>query len=220
MNPRSSWFVRPEGARSTPPVPMRRAAVFLDKDGTLVENVPYNVDPDLLRFTPNAVAGLRHMVQLGYVLVVVSNQSGLARGFFNRSQLGRLQRALCQKVKQEAGVELAGFYACPHLPGPRDAPACLCRKPAAGMLKQAALALNLDLSRSWMVGDILHDVEAGRRAGCRTVLLDVGNETEWRMSPLRTPHHRCGDLRDAARCMGEVVAQRETAAGAAHDAHA
>ncbi|MES2887190.1 MAG: HAD family hydrolase [Pseudomonadota bacterium] len=220
MNLRPSLLVRPEGAGRSVSAPLRRAAVFLDKDGTLVEDVPYNVDPQLLRFTPNAVAGLQQMVQLGYVLVVVSNQSGLARGYFNRSQLGRLQRALCQKVKDEAGVELAGFYACPHLPGPRDVPACLCRKPAAGMLKQAALALNLDLSRSWMVGDILHDVEAGRRAGCRTVLLDVGNETEWRLSPLRTPHHRCADLREAARCMAQAAAQKDTAADAPRNAHA
>ena len=76
---------------------------------------------------------------------------------------------------------------------------CLCRKPAPGLLHQAARTRNLDLARSWMVGDILDDVEAGRRAGCRSVLLDVGHETVWRLSPLRTPHFRAGDLLEAAR---------------------
>jgi histidinol phosphatase-like enzyme len=95
-------------------------------------------------------------------------------------------------------VHLAGFYACTHAAGPGPVPACLCRKPAPGLLRQAARAHGVDLRRSWMVGDILDDIEAGRRAGCRTVLLDVGNETVWRMSPLRTPHHRVTNWLDAA----------------------
>jgi len=176
-----------------------RPAVFLDKDGTLVEDVPYNVDPALLRYTPHALEGLQLMASHGYALVVVSNQSGLARGYFDRAALARLQAALEAQLAG-AGVHLDGFYVCPHAPShdPRR-PSCLCRKPAPGLLRQAARALRIDLSRSWMIGDILNDVEAGRRAGCRTVLLDVGHETEWLRSPLRTPHHVTGDLLEAAR---------------------
>jgi histidinol phosphatase-like enzyme len=83
-------------------------------------------------------------------------------------------------------------------------PACACRKPAPGLLRQAAAEHGIDLAQSWMVGDILDDIEAGRRAGCRTVLLDVGNETVWHRTPLREPHHLCADLLAAAQT---IVAQ-------------
>ena len=178
-------------------------AVFLDKDGTLVEDVPYNVDPALLQFTPRAVPALQLLARAGFAIVIVSNQSGLALGRFTRGEFATLQRALVARIREEAGVDIADFLACPHAPGPGHVPACLCRKPAPGLLRQAALAHRIDLSSSWMVGDILDDVEAGRRAGCRSILLDVGNETVWRMSPLRTPHHRCPDLYEAARVITE-----------------
>jgi hypothetical protein len=92
-------------------------------------------------------------------------------------------------------------------------PGCLCRKPAPGLLRQAARAHRIDLQRSWMIGDILDDIEAGRRAGCRPVLLDVGSETVWRMSPLRTPHHRAPNLLEAARAI--IAADDDSAQHAA-----
>lgn len=183
-----------------------QAAVFLDKDGTLVEDVPYNVDPARLRFTPNALEGLRLMAANGLKLVVVTNQPGVAMGLFGRADLARLETALVAMLRDE-GITLSGFYACTHAPSNRPGGGCLCRKPAPGLLRQAALAHRIDLARSWMVGDILNDVEAGRRAGCKTVLMDVGNETEWRVSPLRTPDLRCADLLEAARA---IVAARST----------
>lgn len=182
------------------PTPARvlRPAVFLDKDGTLVEDVPYNVDPARLRFTAGAVDGLRLLQQHGYLLIVATNQPGLALGHFDRSDLARLQAALTRMLADE-GVTLHGFHACPHAASPDPKrPHCLCRKPAPGLLRQGAQSQGADLARSWMVGDILNDVEAGRRAGCRTVLLDVGNETEWIRSPLREPHHTCTTLLEAA----------------------
>lgn len=196
--------MRPSGlpkGESGPPhagSPTGRRAVFIDKDGTLVVDVPYNVDPALLRFTPNALEALRRLDAAGYALVVVTNQAGLAAGRFTRAEFARLQGALVDRVWREAGVELAGFYTCPHAPTSLPSQACLCRKPAPGMLRQAALSHHLDLARSWMVGDILDDVEAGHRAGCRTVLLDVGHETLWRRSPLRIPDRRAADLLEAA----------------------
>lgn len=99
----------------------------------------------------------------------------------------------------------AGVYACPH---PRvddgERPHCLCRKPIPGLIRLAAFAHRLDLGRSWMIGDILDDVEAGRRAGCRTVLLDVGNETVWRRSPWREPDLRCRTLAEAAEAIARA----------------
>lgn len=175
-----------------------KPAVFLDKDGTVVEDVPYNIDPALLRFTPGACAALHLLSQHGYALVIVTNQPGLALGRFDRQAWMKLRHALVDLVRHEAGVTLEDVLACPHAPTPRIAPGCLCRKPAPGLLRQAAARHHLDLHRSWMVGDILDDVEAGRRAGCRTVLLDVGHETEWRDSPLRVPDHRAPNLYEAA----------------------
>lgn len=176
-----------------------RSAVFLDKDGTLIENVPYNVDPGKLRLTARAPQALQLLDAAGYSLVVVTNQPGIALGYFDRHAWAVLREALIQRVWREAGVLLDDVLACPHAPAPRHQPSCLCRKPSPGLLRQAAARHHLDLASSWMVGDILDDVEAGRRAGCRSLLMDVGNETEWRLSPLREPESRVTDLLEAAR---------------------
>ena len=179
----------------------RRAAVFLDKDGTLIVDVPYNVAPEHIRLTHGAVEGLQALHAAGYLLVVVSNQSGVARGLFTEEALVAVE-AHVRALLTAAGVPLAGFYYCPHHPDgsvERYAVTCRCRKPAPGMLSQAAREHGIDLARSWLVGDILHDVEAGRRAGCRTVLLDVGHETEWNLTPDRIPHFKADDLTAAAR---------------------
>jgi len=183
-----------------------RAAVFLDKDGTLIEDVPYNVDPALIRLTAGAVDGLRALHDAGYLLIVVSNQSGIARGYFQEQALGAVEARL-RSMLDAAGVPLAGFYYCPHHPdGCVDAYSveCECRKPAPGLLSRAARDHGVSLGRSWMVGDILHDVEAGWRAGCRTILLDVGHETEWEITPARIPDFTVASLDAAARLIINV----------------
>jgi histidinol-phosphate phosphatase family protein len=182
-------------------------AVFIDKDGTLVHDVPYNVDPRRLRYTPRAFEGLAALRRAGYRLVMVTNQPGLAQGRFDRPALARLHAALAATGRAR-GAPFDGFYACGHAPAADGRPQCACRKPAPGLLLHAAQALDIDLARSWMVGDILDDIEAGRRAGCRTVLIDNGNETLWQMSPLRQPDHRCPDLAAAAQA---ILAHRDPA---------
>jgi D-glycero-D-manno-heptose 1,7-bisphosphate phosphatase len=176
-------------------------AVFLDKDGTLIDNLAHNVDPARIVLSRHAGHGLRLFSRLGYLLIVVSNQPGIAQGrFAETALLGvrlRLERLLCRE-----GVRLAGFYYCPHDPGGSVASysmECRCRKPLPGMLLRAAAEHEVDLAASWMIGDILHDVEAGRRAGCRTVLIDNGNETEWRLSAMRMPDLLAPDLHAGAR---------------------
>ena len=169
---------------------MSRPAIFLDKDGTLIDDVPYNVDPARIVLATGARGACVALASAGYALVVVTNQSGIARGLFTADALGPVEARLRDLI----GVPLAGFYHCPH--GVHDV--CTCRKPQPGMLVQAARDLDLDLSQSWMVGDILNDVEAGNRAGTRTILIDNGNETEWRAGPWRTPTARVPDIGEAA----------------------
>jgi D-glycero-D-manno-heptose 1,7-bisphosphate phosphatase len=176
-------------------------AVFLDKDGTLIEDVPYNVDPARIRLGPGAAEGLPRLHAAGFRLIVISNQSGVARGLFAEEALRGVEERLRQLLG-DLGVPLAGFHYCPHHPEgvvPRYAVACSCRKPQPGLIVEAARSHRVRLDRSWFVGDILDDVEAGRRAGCRTVLIDNGNETVWRRSPLRRPDFVAADLAGAAR---------------------
>lgn len=165
-----------------------RPAVFLDKDGTLVEPDDAAVaDPNRLRLVPGAGEALARLGAAGLALVLVTNESGIARGAFTRAQFARLQGALLRRLQEEFGVTLTDVAVCPHAPDAQGRPACLCRKPAPGMLTRAARAHGLDLARSWMVGDLLDDVEAGHRAGAAGLLLDTGGETAWRRSPLREP---------------------------------
>ena len=186
---------------------MKRAAVFLDKDGTLVDNVPYNVDPAQVVLARHAGPALTLLLEQGFRLFVVSNQPGIGLGYFSLDALYAMSRRLLQKVAEQ-GATLHAFYYCPHAPAKPGQKACGCRKPAPGLLLQAAAQKDIDLARSWFIGDILDDVEAGHRAGCRSILVDNGNETEWHDSPLRRPDYLARDLLDAAShiVMNEVLA--------------
>lgn len=176
-------------------------AIFLDKDGTVLADVPYNVDPRRMHFAPGAYTGLSRLSTLGLPIIVVSNQPGVALGKFSIGDLVPMRRHL-EKMFMLAGAKLDGFYYCPHHPRgvhPAYTILCECRKPSPGLLTVAAQRRGIDLASSWFVGDILDDVEAGRRAGCRTILLDNGNETEWHKSEWRTPDKIVPDLDGASR---------------------
>jgi D-glycero-D-manno-heptose 1,7-bisphosphate phosphatase len=180
-----------------------KRAIFLDKDGTLVEDVPYNVDLDLITLSRYAAEGLELLQRHGYALFVVSNQPGLAHGMFSDRDLQHMLRYL-HRLLQQKGIELQGFYYCPHSPDgsvPAYTSLCTCRKPMPGLIQRAARDHALDVQHSWMVGDILNDVEAGRRAGCKTVLINNGNETEWQLSPQREPHIVADNLYTAAKAI-------------------
>jgi D-glycero-D-manno-heptose 1,7-bisphosphate phosphatase len=169
-----------------------RGVVFVDKDGTLIEDLPYNVDPERVRFAPGARAGVRRLSEAGWDLVVVTNQSGVARGYFTEADLEALGHHLRGRIG-ELGGRLAGFYACPHLPDgsvPDFAVDCECRKPLAGLINQAAADLDVDPRASWCIGDTWMDVAAGAAAGCRTIL--VGPEY------LERPGHPADVVPDAA----------------------
>jgi D-glycero-D-manno-heptose 1,7-bisphosphate phosphatase len=184
-------------------------AVFLDKDGTLVPDQPYNADPRQITLLPGVASGLGRLSAAGYRLVVVTNQSGVARGYFPETALVEVEQRLRDLLEHEAGVPLAGFYYCPHHPDgsiPEYAVQCECRKPRPGMLWLAAKQLGIDLPGSWMIGDILNDVEAGSRAGCHTILIDNGGETEWEPGPYREPDSIAGDFIEAAQI---ILAQEQ-----------
>jgi len=194
-----------------------KPAVFLDKDGTLIENVPYNVDRTRIRLRPHAVDALLLLSGLGYDLIVVSNQPGVAFGRFPHGALAAVEEHL-NDLFLAHGFRLTDCYWCPHHPEGtvQDyALTCGCRKPMPGLLHAAAREHGIDLARSWLVGDILDDVEAGRRAGCRTVLLDVGSETEWRPSALRKPDVVAKDLLEAAEAIMRLSEAPRVAAGSA-----
>jgi len=177
-----------------------RHAVFLDKDGTLLTDVPYNVDPLLMRLAPGACEALRILAELDLPLYIISNQSGVALGKYSIDALENVEKRLHGLVR-DCGAMLSGIYWCTHHPegsvAPHNRP-CECRKPAPGMLLRAAREHGIALEQSWFAGDILDDVEAGNRAGCRTILIDNGNETVWRRGPFREPERVVANLHEAA----------------------
>jgi len=178
----------------------QRKAVFLDKDGTLIPDIPYNVNVDLIELEEATIEGLKQMKEEGFLLIVISNQAGIAKGYFTKEAVEKVKEKIAYLL-QPHHIKIDGFYYCPHHPQgtvKEYAIECNCRKPLPGLLLQAASDFAVNLQQSWMIGDILHDVEAGKRAGCRTILLDSGNETEWQMNEWRTPDFTAKDLEEAA----------------------
>lgn len=175
-------------------------AVFLDKDGTLVHDVPYNVDPVKIELFNDTVSSLRQLQTAGYKLIIVTNQSGVARGMFGNDEAHAAVHSLID-ILAISGIEITTSMICPHHPDgtvEEFRRTCLCRKPQPGMLLAAAERHGIDLKQSWMVGDILDDIEAGNRAGCRSLLINNGGETEWQYGGYRTPHKHVTCLGEAA----------------------
>jgi D-glycero-D-manno-heptose 1,7-bisphosphate phosphatase len=177
-----------------------KKAIFLDKDGTLIPDVPYNVNSARISLAEGAAEGLKRLQQKGYLLIVITNQPGIALGLFKQEALVQVEQKL-RLLMKEQNLILDGFYYCPHFPDedlPADRQPCNCRKPRAGLFLQAAAEHGIDLSQSWMIGDILNDVEAGHHAGCRAILINNGNETEWKLNRRRMPDYMVEDINQAA----------------------
>ena len=158
----------------------RQAAVFLDRDGTINEEVGYLDRLEKLKLIPGAAKAIRLINASGMKAVVVTNQSGVARGIFDEVVVGAVHARLRELLLMEGGF-LDGIYFCPHHPTEGREQyllSCDCRKPAPGMLLQAAAELNLDPAGSYMVGDTLKDIEAGARVGVRGVLVRTGYGAE------------------------------------------
>lgn len=175
-------------------------AVLLDRDGTLIHNHHYCRDPRLVRLLPGVSQALRWLSAAGYRLIVITNQAGIARGHLTERDLAAVHRRLRELLAAER-VRLEAIYYCPHQRAGADsayAGPCLCRKPEPGLFWRAAAEWGIILPRSWYVGDVLTDVEAGNRAGCRTVLVDLGTEPVPEAA-VRTPTFVARNLPHAAR---------------------
>ena len=156
---------------------MSRRAIFLDRDGVLVRDVgPLTSAADIV-LTPDVAQGLAELSRAGFLLVVVSNQTVVARGLLDENAVVELQRQVEGRIVAEGGPALDAFYFCPHHPKATRLELradCACRKPAPGLLLQAAAELDISLAESFMIGDRPSDVVAGLRAGCTTVQLTSG----------------------------------------------
>ena len=144
------------------------SAVFLDRDGVINVDHGYVSTWEQFEFLPGVPKALRELQDAGYLLVVVSNQSGIGRGYYSEADVASLNQAIAQHLDSAVGVTLSGFYHCPHHPTEAEGEFCRqcdCRKPAPGMIRQAVLDHGIDVKTSLLVGDKDSDIEAGRAAG-------------------------------------------------------
>ncbi|WP_129128270.1 D-glycero-beta-D-manno-heptose 1,7-bisphosphate 7-phosphatase [Geomonas oryzae] len=154
----------------------KHRAVFLDRDGTINEEVQYLSRVEDFRLIPGVPYALQRLKDAGFLLVVVTNQSGIGRGLYDEAAL----HAIHDKMHEELssfGITIEACYFCPHHPEHAVGDYrvdCSCRKPLPGMLQQAALDLDIDLSGSYMIGDKLGDIEAGLNAGCTSLMVQTG----------------------------------------------
>ncbi len=189
---------------------MSRAALFLDRDGTLVYPSHYPSRPEQLRLYEDIGPELVRLQRMGFLLIVVTNQAGIARGYFTEADLQRMHKYLAEELIAR-GVRVDGIYHCPHHPEgvvPEFTRVCECRKPGTGMILRAAREHQIDVRQSWLIGDILDDVEAGNRAGCRTILVDLGTEQPSN-SALRQPTYIASSTSQALR----MIIQRHGTSG-------
>ena len=185
---------------------MGQRAVFLDRDGVLVRDVGPLTSADDIVLTPGVADGLNQLKAAGFLLVVVSNQTVVARGLLNENAVMELQAQIQKRIANAGGPSLDDFLFCPHHPSATEAAYrrdCGCRKPASGLLLEAALKHGISLEQSFMIGDRPSDVAAGLRAGCTTIMLTTGAHTAPPIEvtggfEARPPHHVAADLPDAA----------------------
>ena len=167
---------------------MSHRAVFLDRDGPVHGEVNYLSEPEQLALLPGAAVAIRQMKRLGLKVVVVTNQSAVARGYLSEEKLSHIHKRL-REMLAEQDAYLDAIYYCPEMPDSGSP----CRKPRIGMMKQAAEDLDIDLKRSYVVGDMASDMEMGRRAGAKTILVLTGYGEKTRAQGSQADHV-AGDL--------------------------
>lgn len=180
-----------------------KPAVFIDRDGTILDELGYVVPGSAIRIYPFSAPAIVKLTDAGFPVVVITNQGGIALGMYDHAFVDRTHEALAHALAKD-GAQIAAWYYCPHHPDGKVAAftrQCECRKPGTAMLESAARELNLDLSRSWVVGDQWRDIELARRAGARGILVRTGYgaelEANWPADVPR-PSVVCDDLLAAA----------------------
>lgn len=171
---------------------MGRPAVFLDRDWTLIEDPGYLSDPQAVRLLPGVATALQRLAEAGYVLIVITNQAGIAKGYLTEKTLEGIHQEL-RRLLAAQGAAVDAIYYCPYSPEgtiPAYTRESDCRKPAPGMLLAAAKDLDIDLSCSWMVGDGPRDIGAGKAAGCRTIRIQLPPSLAGHLHP--EEEQRCG----------------------------
>jgi D-glycero-D-manno-heptose 1,7-bisphosphate phosphatase len=184
-----------------------RSAVFLDRDGVILEERGFVIDPEDIRILPGVPQALARLQRAGLELVVVTNQTAVARGLMSEDRVAEIHGVIASRLAAGGGARIAGFYVCPHHPRadvPEYRVACDCRKPRPALILRAAAELGLDVRASFMVGDRVTDIAAGARAGCRTVLVRTGAhlappiDVVEPLEPGLSADHECDDLPAAA----------------------
>ena len=156
-------------------------AVILDRDGVLVEDVDFSTNVAQLRILPGVPEALTRLAQAGFKFAVVTNQAMIARGLGTEAEVAAINQTLADQLVKAGAPRIEKFYVCPHHPKANLSAyrlECECRKPQPGMLRQAAKDLDFNLTRSFMVGDRVTDIVAGKSAGCRTIWVETGKHTE------------------------------------------
>jgi len=166
-------------------------AVFIDRDGTINVNVGYIDNPDKFQMYPGIAKGIKLLQDNGFKIIVITNQSGISRGFFTEETLKKIHERMMKELsKKDASID--GLYFCPH--HPKDN--CNCRKPKTEMFEKAIKKHDVDVSKSFVIGDRMLDVEVGHRIGCKTVLIPERKEMveKEREESLVEPDYICDDF--------------------------
>jgi D-glycero-D-manno-heptose 1,7-bisphosphate phosphatase len=145
---------------------LKQKAIFIDRDGTLIEEVNFLSSVDDLRVFPFTAEALTLLKEAGYLIIVVTNQSGIGRGIYDEAAMNSIHEAM----QTQLNGMIDAFYFCPHLP----CDGCSCRKPGLGMIESAMRDFSIDMANSWVIGDKKIDVETGRNAGSRTAMVMTG----------------------------------------------
>lgn len=169
-------------------------AVFIDRDGTINKDIPYCSRPEDFQLLPSVAESIKLLNQNGLKVVVVTNQSGIARGYFTEEMLEKIhQKMKGELAKYEARVD--AIYYCPHHPDEN----CDCRKPSPKMVLQAASDLDIDLGQSYVIGDGNIDIEMGKKVGCKTILIKIGHKNAEIINCLVKPDYIASDVIGATR---------------------
>ena len=173
--------------------------VVLDRDGTIIADRHYLSDPRQVELLPRAARGLRHLYEMGFGLLVITNQSGIRRGFFDETHLDLIHQRMKDLLEAE-GIYLDGIYFCPHVPEDN----CSCRKPRSGLLERAVQDMDFEPRKCFVIGDKASDIELGKRVNATTFLVRTGDGEQVAMQNLSDPDYIVDDLWEASQIIQKL----------------